>query len=198
MIKVCDPNKIILGQKKSDNFRVFLDIDGVMDNWTESACKLCNIDYNDTEIRNKIKKTGRIEAVIEEEKVWEAIDKEGSSYWANLPLFSWSKKLYDELKSLVGNVCFLSSPSDDPNSAKGKFEWIKNNFDTEDFLIGSAKHFCANKNSLLVDDYQKKIDKFEEYGGNGFLWPDGFSLIDRDVDIEETKKELFEIIKRIK
>jgi 5'(3')-deoxyribonucleotidase len=197
MIKVNDPNRISLGSKKNSQGNIFLDIDGVLANWTEAACKICDIDCDDPETRDLIKKDGRIDPLMDEDEYWSIIEKHGFEWWADIPLFPWAKDLYEELKSMNPNVCFLTSPSDVPDCVKGKMMWINKHFETKDFLIGPAKHFCANKKSLLIDDYPKKVNKFEEYGGTGFLWPEGFSLIDGDIDLEETMEDLFEKVREL-
>ena len=197
MVKICDPHKIVLGQKEKTELTIFLDMDGVVSNWIEAGCRVCDVDIEDPEIRAKIKEEGTLDAVLDEEEYWPKIAKQGQQWWANLDLLPWAKDLWDELNKLSDEVCFLTSPSSEPDCASGKVEWIKKHFDTKSFLIGSKKYLCANLNTILIDDSKKKIDKFEEYGGNVFLWPEALSLLDGDIDIEKTKKDLFVEIKKL-
>jgi len=197
MIKVQDPKKIILAKKreKVDNLRVLLDLDGVVANWTMAACKACGLDYG--ELKEELKKEDKLENLIDEDEMWKKIDAEGEGWWTGLELFPWAKKLYNELEKKTSMLCFLTAPARNEISLAGKAKWIKKHFDTTDFLIGKPKYFCANKNSLLIDDTKKRTDKFKEHGGNAFLWPNPNKLLDGDIDVDDTINELMEYINEL-
>ena len=55
-----------------------------------------------------------------------------------------------------------------------------------DMFLGCKKHLFANPNILLVDDTEKKIKQFRDYGGHAFKWPCPLSIIDGDIKIEGT------------
>ena len=198
-MKIQDPNRIILAKKKEEDIRLMLDIDGVVANWIQSACKICDVDCNDEEIRKKLKKdSGLLDNFVDDSKMWKLIDKKGSKFWSNLELFSWSKELYKRLKKKSKMVSFLSCPPRNPEGGAGKMEWISKNFDTRNFILTPHKEFCATSNSLLIDDMPKKIDIFRKFGGHAFQWPNSFSLLDGDVSIEDTFKELENYIDELK
>lgn len=200
-MRIQDPNKIIIANKKKNGLRIFCDLDGVCAFWEKAAAKTCGIDYDDQEIRDAIKNGKRLEKFVGgDEKMWPMIDKGGTNWWANLELLPWAKRLYDLLKKESNDFSFLTSPSNNPVCAAGKVEWMKKHFgsDFKDFLIGRNKHLCATPNTLLVDDDKKKCKKFRAYGGHTFQWPCPLSLIDKDIDIEEVFDELSTYIKEIR
>ena len=199
-ISIKDGQKIILGKKnKNKEIFIFLDIDGVIGNWLQNVCNTFDIDLNDEDLRNKLKNGEKIENYIEggEDKMWEEIDKKGSEWWEDMELFPWSRTLRNKLKK-EGKVCLLTSPPRNPEATVGKINWIKKHFkDTNNFLIGKNKYFCASPKSILIDDSEKKINKFEEAGGNIFLWPNSLEILDGKVKIEELYKEVMEKIGKI-
>jgi len=201
-MKVQDPNKIIMAKsKKKSGLIIFLDIDGVCSFWEKSAGKTLGIDIEDEKIREEIKNGKRMETYVGgDEKMWPIIKKEGSKWWADMELLPWGKRLYEELKKRSDYFSFLSSPSNDPDCAAGKVQWLRKHFgdDFKDFLIGRNKYLCASPRALLVDDDKGKIKRFRKFGGHVFQWPSPFHLLDGDVDLEETFNDLFEYINEIR
>lgn len=202
-INIQSPNKISLAKKKKKKITILLDMDGVISDWLGAACKLCDIDLDDTEIREGLKKkNGFLEDFVNEKKLWSNIEKEGVAYWENLELFPWAKKLYNKLEELGDEFAILSSPGKFTEIASqacdGKVLWLDKHFgNKENYIFTYSKYLCASENSILVDDSQHKIDPFIAAGGHGFLWPNPLSLIDGDVDVDDTIEELVEYIKHL-
>jgi len=197
MVKIQSPDRIIVeGIKKKDR-RIFLDLDGVVVDWLGGSCKVTGLDIEEKDARKKLKNNDRIYNIlgITEKEMWKKIDAT-ENWWEDLEILPWGKKLYKVL-SEVGHVCFLTSPSESSNSFSGKSKWIKNYFPKAKFLIGEAKEFCAAPNSILVDDSGHKIDTFREWKGNAFLWPNQYRIMDNEIDIDDTIKELLEQISKI-
>jgi len=203
MVNIQSPNKIILAKKKKKKINVFLDMDGCISNWLQAACDLCDIDLNDEEIRQKIKKRdGFLDGHVDEKTLWKNIKNEGVDFWANLELFPWSKKLYNTLEKLADEFAILSSPGKYPEIAAsacdGKVIWLDKHFNNKErYIFGYKKYLCASKNTILVDDSRNKIGPFIEAGGHGFRWPNPLELIDGDVDVDDTIEELVEYIKKL-
>ncbi len=202
-INIQSPNKISLAKKNKRKITIMLDMDGVISDWLGAACKLCDIDLNDEEIRAGLKKEkGFLEKHVDEKILWKNIEEAGVGFWENLELFPWSKKLYNKLKELGDEFSILSSPGKFTEIASsacdGKVLWLDNHFSNkEDYIFAYKKYLCASKDVILVDDSQHKIDPFVEAGGHGFLWPDPLSLMDGDVDVDSTIDELVEYIKQL-
>jgi hypothetical protein len=193
MIKVNDGKKIT----------IFLDMDGCISNWLQGACDLCDIDLNDEKIRAEIKERECfLGGYVDEKKLWKKIEDKGAEFWENLEIFPWAKILYTSLQELSDSFSILSSPGKFSKIAAqacyGKVLWLEKHFNnSEDYLFGYNKHLCSNSRSILIDDSNYKIDAFKKAGGNTFLWPDSLSLIDNDIDVDETIKKLVTYIKSI-
>lgn len=200
-MKICSPDKIILAKKKKENVRIFLDMDGVVAYWEKAAAESCDIDYEDTDIREKLKGGERLDDMVGGDDVmWPKIDKAGEEWWQNLEKFPWADRLYEELNKLSDDFSFLTSPSSNPVCASGKIKWLQKHFGNKfkGFLIGKNKHLCAGPNTILIDDDKKKVKKFREYGGHAYLWPHPLVLLDGDKDPDDVIDEVIEQIKEIK
>jgi 5'(3')-deoxyribonucleotidase len=200
-MKTQGDNKIIIANKKKNDLRIMLDLDGVLCYWEKAAAKTCKIDYKDPEIREAIKNGKRLETFIGGDSVmWPMIDKEGEKWWADMEKLDWSDDLISLLKKETKDLAFLSSPSKSPICYSGKIKWVLKNYPKMDrnLFLGCKKHLVANPNVLLVDDTEKKCKEFREYGGHAFQWPCPLSIIDGDVDIEDVFQDLRDYIKEIK
>jgi hypothetical protein len=207
-ISINSPDKIILSEKKDKKIRIFIDMDGVVSNWEKAACDLLGIDDTEKELRDELKSGTKLEDTkhTNEEDMWKAIEKAGSDWWKNMSMFPWYKKLYNAMNKL-GEVSFLTSngnlfkhPKVAADGAKGKMECIYDNYQEEKpaMIVTHSKHFCANKDSILIDDSKKKVDAFKEWGGEAFLWPSAYQMLDGDLDVDNTIDELVEKIKDMK
>ena len=202
MIKIKCPYNLKTAKKKEINFISFVDLDGVLTNWLDATAKLCKIDVNDKEIRDELKKGTFIDdlGIVSEDELWQRIESEETDFWARLEEFPWTQKLVEELEK-ISEVYFLTSPGSCVPAPSGKMEWIKNHFGEEyitKLIICKDKYICASDKRILVDDSKKKIDKFREYGGHVFLWPNCYVLLDEEKDWKEAIDELKEEIKKYK
>lgn len=152
--------------------RVFLDMDGVIVDLLGGMCKFHNLtnpyanpdNYGVYNIANAFG--------ISEEECWGRCEKD---FWMNLEPTEEAKELIFFLELRFGrkNICILSAPTLNDGSEPGKKAWIKQHFPqfTNQCLFGKAKHFCANQNSILIDDSDRNIDEFNKAGGFGLLVP---------------------------
>lgn len=189
--------KIIdLNQKE---INIFLDLDGVICDWISAAAKTLNIDDSDPEIRDFLKSGKDIDELFQG-NIWKLIDKEGEDWWTNLEMFPWSNKLVNSLRKESPNFAFLTSPSNNPLCGSGKIKWMKKHFGYKfkDFIITSKKYLCASKNSILIDDLGKNLSKFKKFGGHTYLWPNSYRFIDKEIDVNDTIKDLISYIKILK
>lgn len=155
---------------------IFLDYDDVIVDWCTPACNTFDLDLTDPDVRHQIENNwGGIDKWVPDDKLWGEIHRVGAGWWEALPLLPWANRLYSEM-SRLGEVCFLTAPSDDPSCAAGKVASIKKHFDTRNYLIGKPKYLCASKRSILVDDRPSNCEKFVEYGGQAFQWPNAVKL----------------------
>ena len=208
MVNIQGPDKICIARKSEKKLRIFVDMDGVMSNWLKGCCEVCKIDSNSKEFRDATKDGIEVPDIksnnITQAEMWDKIVQIGSSWWKELDLLPWANKLHDMI-SKHGEVAFLSSPGNlnkFPESVaeacKGKMEWIYKYFKDTPPILCQAKYLCASPNSILIDDSAKKVDEFIEYGGKAFLWPNQYSLMDGEIDLDETLEELELKIKSMK
>jgi hypothetical protein len=107
------------------------------------------------------------------QKFWDSFPRR---FWATVPPSVEFSMLLGCCEQLVGqeNICLLTSPTIDPECPAGKLEWI------HEFMprwlhrqnqIGACKQFCAHPEALLIDDADKNVNKFREWGGQTLLVP---------------------------
>ena len=195
-------NMIKIAKQKKTKITIFLDIDGVLSNWTDEACDLCDIDCKNPDIRKGLKEGKYLDklGIISEEDMWKKVTDEGQDFWIRLKLFSWAKKLVDKMKEL-GDVLFLTSPGCCIPASSGKAQWVQDHFGKDmlpNLILCKKKEYCASKNTILVDDTLKKVEQFREAGGHAFLWPNQYSLEDGEENENEVIEKLIAEIKAYK
>lgn len=149
------------------NLRFFLDVDGVLHDWTGQAAKLFGVDRAIFVTHEGHKHLG-----ISKAKMWDTINDAGPSFWQG-ELLPWANELYGFCQSL-GEVYLLTSPSADDSSFIGKRKWIRKHFGQQGLsktLIASCKEACAYDGSVLIDDYDTNYEKFKAGGGRAILFP---------------------------
>lgn len=147
--------------------KIFIDMDGVLADFVGGAALFHKKDRwsvvtsDITECWNMPK-----------EDFWKPL---GYDFWVNLPKTEEADYIIglceEELPS--ENIAILTSPCKTNGCSDGKREWINKHFPKykKRILMGSAKHFCASPDALLIDDSDDKIAKFVNAGGEGFLYP---------------------------
>lgn len=153
---------------------IILDMDGVIVNFIEGACRVSGKDYKEL-YRNWPPNEYRLEAVFNMNiaDLWANIDKEDSHFWSTLNQYEWSRSLYEKLKE-YGSLFFLTSPSNHPPSLAGKLEWLHHftgDNKCRNYLMGSPKFLCGKPENVLIDDSDANIESFKQAGGNAILFP---------------------------
>jgi len=107
----------------------------------------------------------------------EALDKirNTKDFWINLKPTQNGKKLLNLIKKLKGEYNILSAPlADDPTVETSKRKWVENHlkeFLPKNVIITADKYkYAKNANgtpNILIDDFGKNIEKWEEFGGIG-------------------------------
>lgn len=154
---------------------IYLDQDCVLANFFEAAFHKLNRKYRkDKPITvSEYVEYGKFDMAalfgITNEEFWQCIEGNDQYFWDTLPVYPWSKNLYDFLNRFAP-VTILSSPSDGSNCVWGKVKWLKEKIDplitTGDCIFTKKKYLLANSESLLIDDLQKNCDEFIAAGGN--------------------------------
>ncbi len=184
------------------NKQIFVDLDGVVANWEKRAIEVLDIDFEST--MNILKNGGDLEDICDVHP-WEILDKKHDEFWNELELFPWAYQMIEKLQEL-GEVSFLSSggniyrrPEGVGNAGLGKTMWVSDKFAKYEvpLILTKHKYFCADSNSILIDDTVGKINEFVEYGGHGFLFPHPYRLLDGDLEFEDVMCGLEEKILEI-
>lgn len=163
--------------------RIICDVDSVLADWMESACKLLGVDLEDSVIRNRLK-SEKLEDLVGKGAMWSQIQKAGYGFWANLKPYDWTRTFYTGLQQSVdGHVYICTAPSSDPQSAAGKMYWCRKHLRCEhkQIVITQSKWLLASPDSFLIDDDERKVKSFREAGGYAFLFPNPLRIMDGDV-----------------
>ena len=138
---------------------VYLDMDGVIVNLEKGAFKVHGKQLSD------VKRPER----------WDKIS-DTKDFWKNLEWMPGSKKLWNFLKPYKPSIMSAYAKSE-PNSAKGKEEWLKKNVEKLprsriNLVMRSDKQRFARDGrtqapNILIDDHEKNIREWESKGGIG-------------------------------
>ena len=120
-------------------------------------------------------------------KVWKKITEAGKSFWADMVWMPDGRKLWDAVKK--HDPMILSAPTRHPSSVEGKKEWLKSNLPGVPFIIDQKKEKYADKNSVLIDDREKNIRKWEDAGGIGILHKDAESSLKKLSEVMSKKND---------
>ena len=149
--------------------RIFLDLDGVIRNWVDGVFKLYNLEHKDFSTYEGVCDYAQAELGMSKSEFWKG--QTNKEFWVGLEFYSWAEELLAVLP--YEQTCLLTSPV--LNCAGYNQQWIAKHLSSfmidKKYLIGPAKQFCANTNSILIDDYDYNIDAFREAGGHGILFP---------------------------
>lgn len=97
-------------------------------------------------------------------------------FWANL---EWMHDGYDiltavEYKFAPAQICLLTTPMPNVESATGRWMWIKKHmpiYYSRTIITQAPKHLLARPDTLLIDDKDENVDGFREAGGNAIRVP---------------------------
>ena len=138
---------------------VYVDMDGVIVNLEKGAFKVHGKQLSD------VKRPER----------WDKIS-DTKDFWKDLEWMPGSKKLWNFLKPYKPSIMSAYAKSE-PNSAKGKEEWLKKNVEKLprsriNLVMRSDKQRFARDGrtqapNILIDDHEKNIREWESKGGIG-------------------------------
>lgn len=111
---------------------------------------------------------------ISEGVFWRKIDDSAAngSFWFRMEKYKWADELI-ELCEQSGRVILASTPSQDPECAKQKIQWMYSNRGTgfRWYMLGPHKDLLARPGSVLIDDNDGNVSKFKAAGGEAILFP---------------------------
>lgn len=162
------------GEKKE--LKLFIDMDGVLTDWDRAFRELGKEWTKGLSGQEFEDKYGR-------DALWSLIAKEGNlEFWSEMAWMPDGKKLWNYVKKY--NPTILTTPANSKLSKDGKEIWIRRELGPKvPFIFEKDKYKHADTNSVLVDDYKKKINDWVSLG-------DGIGILHKNADqtIEELKK----------
>lgn len=173
---------------------IYLDMDGVLADFCGGALELFGVDkFYAKDIKcwnghlNVLSE--RLGRTVSGNEFWRRINSEGSRFWANLEWLPWGiGLLYTCIE--FAPVVLMTTPSLHPSSAAGKIEWINKNMPKDlqrRYALTPCKHHMAHPGAMLIDDNEKNINKFNEHGGKGFLWPRSWNNSEHHFEDDDDK-----------
>jgi hypothetical protein len=164
--------------------RIFLDLDDTCNTLAMHVlyCAGCKVDPRDYtqhpaqfgyEVHRAANYLLGREKFASNAQFWRTITR---TNWAECPtseIFPW---VLHKAARLVGreNVCLATRPTDCPECAAGKLDWIHRVMPAwthHQYAITPCKHLLARPGALLIDDHEDNIRRFENEGGHGALVP---------------------------
>jgi len=162
--------------KNERPFKLYVDMDGVLTNWFKAFRDLGKDLTKGLEGDEYEKKYGR-------DALWGLIAKEGKlEFWSEMKWMDDGRKLWNYVKKY--NPTILTTPANSKFSRDGKKIWIERELGKEvPFIFAKDKWKYADTESILIDDYDKKINDWVNLG-------DGIGIHHHNTDstIEELKK----------
>lgn len=153
---------------------IFLDVDGVLADWTAGVCRLARKDPEEVYANWQPGEAIHDQLGITKSQMWRAIETSGERFWANLDPLPWARDLW-ALCNEYAPTTILTSPSLDPACLAGKLRWLNYHLGDgkafRDYLIGPNKYVVAGPGKLLIDDHARNCDKFVEAGGASIVFP---------------------------
>lgn len=110
-------------------------------------------------------------------KIWAKIDGAGEKFWSTMEWMPDGRQLWNAIEIYKPTV--LTAPSRHESSVEGKKVWLRNNLPDVPYIIDQKKESYADEDSILIDDREKNIKKWEEAGGIGVLHKDTKTTLDK-------------------
>lgn len=185
--------------------KIFCDLDGVCCQFSKGSIDLhaelghCAADFKPTQW--DYFKDWKVDGEpMTSGQFWKPID-EDPHFWKNLEPFDHFMDLKALVETFDRNYCILTSPHNADNCYLGKLHWVRNNFRfgkrqlTKRFIPFSVKEaLCKGPDSVLIDDSDDNIEKWNAAGGNGILFPQPWnanaSLIGKELEYVENQLSL--------
>lgn len=151
---------------KASELKVFLDMDGVLTDFT-GACE-------------KLGEHMMVWYAADKERFWKHIAAAGAGFWSDMPWLAGGRELHGFLKNSGLHPTILSAlPNPDRkvamvNARKGKIEWLKKELgtpyaDNAILCFRPEKALQSGASRVLIDDNSDNIREWEEVGGTAIL-----------------------------
>ncbi len=153
--------------------RIYLDMDGVLVDWFGGICDLMQLDrvwleqfwIDGANTEQTLK--------IDQEHMWNLVNRHGSDWWAHLNPLPWTTELLGLFAETSAEISILTSPANSDYAATGKIRWLKHYmpYYVDRIHLTAQKHHVAREGVLLVDDSDINCERFIAAGGEAVLFP---------------------------
>ena len=153
MIKLKD----ILTEANQEMYQIYCDMDGVLADFEKQFER-----HTGHKVKGFQTKNGK-------DAFWAEIQTHGVKFWSDIPWMSDGKTLWKYIKKF--NPSILSAPSQAEESKIGKTQWVKKNIGNVKLILirSSEKQKYANQYAILIDDYERNIQRWKSTGGIAIL-----------------------------
>lgn len=178
--------------------RILVDMDEVIADFRSAAIRLHGRNPEEIALRNIELETWDLTAPlgISHEEFWRPIDEAGEAFWEGLEKLPWANDLIELLNSITEEWYIVTSPSQHPSCYSGKAKWLQREFGPRfsHWFPCTHKQLLAH-NSVLIDDREANIRKFQEAGGLGILFPSSGNYLHamRDSPLYYVEKHLTQL-----
>lgn len=148
-------------------FKIFLDMDGVLTDFDKAVVGLGP---------EAVKGLDRDAPPEVKQVMYDAIEKAGDSFWANMPWMPDGQALWTWISQF--KPVLLTSPGKFKHAVSGKTAWIKNNIPGTQAFFEEEKWRYVERRAILIDDTEKNIIAWQNCGGVGLLYTDFATLKD--------------------
>jgi len=151
---------------------ILLDIDGVLADFVGHALKLL---HKEEVIVDRWDFYDQLEMTAKE--FWNAIDKAGHNFWANIPKLPWADHIIEQLQLNIHDtehkIILCTSPTNSPYCVSGKIEWIHKNYPQfkDYFIITPCKTLLGGRDNIVIDDNEMNCESFNSMGSHTVLFP---------------------------
>lgn len=176
--------------------RVKLDIDGVIANFTKSACKTMGVPYD---AKAELSDYGWLFRQCGDAACYKKI--KGHLFWTSIEKFPWADELVDIVdRESKGNWAFLTKPMVDQYCYSGKAEWVmahyRKHLQRLIILNGDKSLMVRDRKDVLIDDHPKNVSQWEAAGGTKIHWIEVGDQYDSGViklRLENIRQQLIQI-----
>jgi hypothetical protein len=149
---------IFENEEKVRDYKIFLDMDGVLVDFDEQFKELTGQYPKDYEATHTI------------EEFWDEIDSAGVGFWRGMKWMPGGEALYNRTSQF--DHVLLSSPSRSEVSKIGKHLWRRDKTPNTKLILSRSylKKNYAAPNHILIDDRESNIKQWRDAGGIGILY----------------------------
>jgi len=143
---------------------IFVDLDGVLADFHTDMARLWDVDAATLD-QAASAELGEWGLGVPKDDFWPRIQAEGAAFWRNLGKLPWTDRLWAACQAACERVIVLTTPGPFPESAAGKYAWVREQLGTTKMLIGSPKDVCSGPGHILIDDRVGYTRQWEAAGG---------------------------------